>query len=125
MSTAEWKSRRIVMLSMRAAIVAFIQTCNSSVITLPTQIGSREVIPMKLLLQRKSSGCLHAMIDVCNTMMSFYLFLQMGMSIESQRWLRYCLPTKSVPQNVLCHEQDDRVEVRDMWSYPYSLSPNC
>jgi hypothetical protein len=47
--------------------------------------GRREVIPMKLLLQRRSSGCLHAMIDVCHPMMSFYLCLLMGTSIESQR----------------------------------------
>ena len=55
---------------------------------------------MKLLLQRRSSGCLHDTIDVCDLMMSFYLCLLMGMSIECQRWLKYCLLIKRVPQKM-------------------------
>ena len=46
----------------------------------------------------KNSECLHATIVVCHPMMSFYLCLLMGMSIDSQRWLKYCLLIKRIPQ---------------------------
>ncbi len=122
-STAEWKSKGRVTLLMRAATVILVLTCNLSVIMLPMKRGRREVTPTIFLLLQRSSGYCHIMIDAFHQMISCYLCPLMGMSIESQRWQKYYLHTKRVQENVICHEQDDQVEVCAMW-YPYTLPPS-